>query len=45
MPEDPVVQLAAGRSLYHVEDLVELAELVGRLREEKRGVPVKLITP
>lgn len=45
MPEDPVVQLAAGRSLYRIEDLVELVELVGRLREENSGVPVKLIMP
>ena len=39
--EDPVVQLAAGRSLFRAMDLLELAELVKRLRD--RGV--KEITP
>ena len=30
--EDPVVHLAAGRSLFRAADLMELAELVERLR-------------
>lgn len=34
MPEDPVVKLAAGRSHHRVEALIELVELIERLREE-----------
>jgi len=30
-PEDPFVVVAAGRSPFRVEDLRELAELIGRL--------------
>lgn len=30
--EDPVVQLAAGRALFRALDLIELAQLVRRLR-------------
>ena len=29
---DPVVQVAAGRALFRAEDLLELAQLVQRLR-------------
>jgi hypothetical protein len=39
--EDPVVQLAAGRSLFRAMDLLELAELL----EGLRGRHVKEITP
>jgi len=39
--EDPLVQLAAGRSLFRAPDLVELAQLVEGLRR----VDVKEITP
>lgn len=45
VPEDPVVKLAAGRSHYRVEDLVELVELIERLRGEASGSSVKVITP
>ena len=38
---DPVVQLAAGRSLFRAVDLIELARLV----EDLRQVGVKEITP
>jgi len=34
VPEDPVVKLAGERSLYRVEDLVELVGLIERLRRE-----------
>ncbi|MGH9546387.1 MAG: DUF5372 family protein [Terriglobales bacterium] len=40
VPEDPVVKLAAGRSHYRVEDLVELIE---RLHEGVSGSSVKVI--
>ena len=39
--EDPLVQLAAGRSLFRVVDLIELAQLVERLCR----AGVKEITP
>jgi|SRR5450432_831884 hypothetical protein len=46
VPEDPVVKLAAGRSLLRVEDLVELVGLVERLRGETPGPQsVKVIMP
>jgi Family of unknown function (DUF5372) len=41
VPEDPLLQLAAGRSLFRVSDLVELARVV----EESRRNRVKEITP
>jgi hypothetical protein len=44
VPEDPLVELAAGRSLYRVEDLIELVELIERLRGERPGFSVKVIT-
>jgi len=45
-PEDPVVKLAAGRSLFRVEDLVELLGLIERLRGKTSGPSsVKVITP
>jgi hypothetical protein len=31
--EDPVVLLGTGRSLFRVADLLELTELIGRLRQ------------
>jgi hypothetical protein len=37
---DPVVQVAAGRALFRAADLIELAQLVQRLR----GLAVKEIT-
>ena len=39
--EDPLVQLAAGRSLFRAVDLIELAQLVERLGR----AGVKEITP
>ncbi|MCZ6602149.1 MAG: DUF5372 family protein [Planctomycetota bacterium] len=33
MPDDPFVVIAAGRSPFRVEDLLELAEQVGRSKE------------
>jgi len=45
VPEDPVVKLAAGRSVCRVQDLVELVELIQRLRGETSTSPVKGITP
>jgi len=44
VPEDPVVKLAAGRSVCRVQDLVELVESMQRLRGEKSASPVKVIT-
>ena len=41
VPEDPLLQLAAGQSLFRVSDLVELAQMV----EELRRNGVKEITP
>jgi len=41
VPQDPVVQLAAGRSLFRVPDLLELVQMV----EESRQTHVKEITP
>jgi hypothetical protein len=41
VPQDPVVQLAAGRSLFRVPDLLELVQMV----EESRLTHVKEITP
>jgi hypothetical protein len=41
VPEEPLVHLAAGRSPFRVVDLMELAELVGRVR----SASVKGITP
>jgi hypothetical protein len=35
--EDPFVVIAAGRSWLRVEDVVRLAELVGRLAREHDG--------
>ncbi len=45
VPEDPVVKLAAGRSVWRVQDLVELVELMQRLLGETPVSPVKEITP
>ncbi len=43
---DPVVALAAGRSAFRVEDLLELAELLDRLgRAGEDGEGVKEIMP
>jgi len=39
--EDPVVQLAAGRALFRASDLIDLSQLLERLR----GRGVKEITP
>lgn len=39
MAVDPVVEVAAGRALFRAEDLIELAQLVRRLR----GAAVKEI--
>lgn len=41
IPQDPVVRLAAGRSLFRVPDLLELVQIV----EEFRRKHVKEITP
>ena len=41
VPEDPLVQMAAGRSLFRVPDLLELAQMVEELRRSR----VKVITP
>lgn len=32
IPVDPVVQVAAGRALFRAVDLIELAQLIQRLR-------------
>ena len=45
VPEDPVVKLAAGRSICRVQDLVELMELMEKLRGETSPSSVKVITP
>jgi hypothetical protein len=45
VPEDPVVKLAAGRSVCRVQDLVELVELMQRFRGEAPTTRVKVITP
>jgi len=34
---DPFVAVAEGRSLFRAEDLLDLAELVGRLRSKESG--------
>ena len=34
-PQDPFVVVSAGRSLFRVEDLVELARLVGEIKGRK----------
>ena len=44
VPEDPVVKLAAGRSACRVQDLIELVELMQRLRGETPSSSVKGIT-
>lgn len=36
-PVDPVVVLSAGRSLFRVEDLIELARLIRRIRDARTG--------
>jgi hypothetical protein len=41
VPQDAVVQLAAGRSLFRIPDLLELVQMV----EESRLMHVKEITP
>ena len=41
VPQDPVVQLAAGRSLFPVTDLLELVQMV----EESLQARVKEIMP
>jgi len=41
VPQDPVVQLAAGRSLFRVPDLLELVQMV----EELCQMHVKEIMP
>jgi hypothetical protein len=45
VPEDPVVTLAGGRSLFRVEDLVELVGLMEGLRGKMPELAVKVITP
>jgi hypothetical protein len=44
---DPFVVVAAGRSPFRTADLLELAELIGELRQGAGSVPgdVKRITP
>lgn len=46
--EDPFVVVAAGRSAFHTSGLLELAELVARLRTQRSGdaaTDVHRITP
>ena len=47
VPGDPFVVVAAGRSPFRTVDLLELAELVGELRQGAGLVPddVRRITP
>lgn len=45
VPEDPVVQMGAGRSPCRVQDLAELAVLIERLQRERDStLSVKEIT-
>jgi hypothetical protein len=44
-PADPFVVVAAGRSLFRVEDLVALASLLDGLRPTKPARRVKRTTP
>jgi len=44
-PADPFVVVAAGRSLFRVEDLVALASLIDGLRPAKLARRVKRTTP
>ncbi len=44
VPEDPVVKVAAGRSVCRVQDLVELVELMQGLRGATPASRVKGIT-
>lgn len=37
MAEDPVVTMGAGRSLFRVGDLVELAQLIERIRQREQA--------
>ena len=47
VPEDPFVVVSAGRSPFRTADLLELAELIGELRQGAGSVPddAKRITP
>jgi Family of unknown function (DUF5372) len=47
VPGDPFVVVSAGRSPFRTADLLELAELVGELRQGAGSVPddVQRITP
>jgi hypothetical protein len=47
VPGDPFVAVSAGRSPFRTADLLELAELIGELRQGAGSVPddVKRITP
>jgi Family of unknown function (DUF5372) len=38
---DPFIAVAAGRSLFRIEDLLELAKLLGSLRDENRRRSVR----
>jgi hypothetical protein len=42
---DPFVAVAAGRSLFRVDDLVELAALVAALEQRDAGTDVKSMMP
>jgi hypothetical protein len=44
-PPDPYVAIAAGRSVFRVADLVELAALIDHLLPEDRSRRVKPTTP
>jgi len=41
VPDDPFVTVAEGRARFRVDDLIELAALVSRLRREAASVCVK----
>ena len=47
VPEDPFVVVSAGRSPFRTADLLELAKLIGELRQGAGSVPddAKRITP
>jgi hypothetical protein len=47
VPGDPFVVVSAGRSPFRTADLLELAELIGELRQGAGPVPddAKRITP
>jgi hypothetical protein len=47
VPGDPFVVVSAGRSPFRTADLLELAELIGELRQDAGSTPddIKRITP